>query len=173
MRLFPPEVYNDHYYPMCVLYLWAAGHRLGQDAEDCVLSVPAGTLLNQWRRRGTLRDAELQRQPAEQAFARFWQARYTENAKHDDHVDYLRWARLEVCPLGEQAHDGWVAILLEEPDKGRFIWRGPDSDVIREAPLRPREFHEVVIAFLAWLSERSPWFRRHYEANRDAIPPGE
>src|SRR5260370_41301720 len=55
-ELFPPEVYNYHHAPFGVLYLWAAGHRLGRENEDCDLSVPGGTLLTQWRRRGTVRD---------------------------------------------------------------------------------------------------------------------
>ncbi len=168
-ELFPPEVYNGHHYPVGILYLWAGGHRLGHAHMDCALHVPAGTLLNQWRRKGTLSDPRLDGRPALEAFRVFRQARYGDGAPDAD--NYSRWARLEVCPLGEQAHDGWIAILLEEATQDRFIWENPELQV-HELILSRGEFHQVAFRFVEWLASHSSWFERHYNAHRDPIPVG-
>lgn len=172
-ELFPPEIYNQHPAPFGILYVWASGIRLGHENEDCDLSVPAGTLLTQWRRRGTLRDPALNGKPTREAFGKFWQERYSEASTAHTLGEYLRWARIEVCPLGEQAHDGWIAIPLEEQDCDRFLWIGDDRPTIHEVVLRSGEFHDVTAQFLDWLEARSPWFHRHRQSFPDRLADGE
>jgi hypothetical protein len=141
--------------------LWAGGHRIsrhGRHDEVCTLTVALTTFPGQLRDAGNRLDPELMAMPAEEVFAKLYDAIYEcPDDRTDEEIDELsrRYKRFEVFPHGFEVFDGHHGFLVEDRVVGRLIWRSRKDMIIHETRIGAGEFDRVIDGFLTALEKIS------------------
>lgn len=137
---------------------WACRQRIGNFEHGSSLRALIPALRELAQRPGIRTSAELFALPRNEAIARVDAALFLDDGRSDQQVeaDWRNYFRFLALPYQYEAFDGWRAILIENGEFARFIWRGPDRVIVNECRLEIGEFEEVVSRTAAQLARGSP-----------------
>jgi hypothetical protein len=136
------------------IVIWAGGKRLGERDVTVMLTLAGDFFADSLRFQGQRRDEALDGKKATEVWTTSYGAAYGEGGASVEECLELgrRYRKFFICPGGSEAFDGEFAVLLEQPNGARFIWRDFEDKQIREVLLEPGEYESVVRAFLAWFT---------------------
>jgi hypothetical protein len=140
-------------YPGGYICLWAAGSRIGDFDEYVLLGVPEDFFRRCLAHAGQRQAPALNERSKEEILRVVHAALFDEPGATFGQGEEAerRFRKLCMCPGAGKPFDGEFAVLLEELDACRFIWRDKETNIAREVELASGEFEEVVKAFLASL----------------------
>ena len=129
---------------------WANDRRLG-DYEQRVLLQPIADYLRETLDHQGQRSSELlSGLTSEQVLDRVYTALYGEVTENSGQ-QWQQYQKFCICPNGCEAFDGEVAVLLEDAEGERWIWRDFFDKKVYEMRLNRDEYEATVEAFLDWL----------------------
>lgn len=137
----------------CKICLWADGEQIGNYERGSSLRVSASFFRDTLRFVSELHDEALDGKSAE-AVLKFIYKKLYEVPEEDVSIEELehhwqRYGKFLICPDGGPAFDGWLAVLLLEPIRERFLWRYA-LGAARESFLPVGRYEATVSSFLAW-----------------------
>jgi hypothetical protein len=149
-----------HWLPGRICF-WIEGKKIGNYEEGAQLTVALATFSQLLRHQGNVRNERLLELPLVDAYQEIYSALYVDVGQPEEQVDQAwdEYSRFLAIPTGFDVFDRWMAFLVEDSERGRFMWRGPD-DRVHEAWLVAGEFFSVLGAFLEHLEERTGQKRR-------------
>ena len=135
---------------------WAGGTAIGDYEPSAALTVALASFEPQLlANRGKRQDPRFMTGAAELVFHRINSAIYEDDERNKEQIAQdLDFARFYGIPAGFDAFDGWMAFLIEDGGRGRYLWSKRDR-VIREVVLDSGEFDDALEAFLSDLEGRT------------------
>ena len=102
---------------------WAGGRCIGNPDEIEMVSIGLGALEAVGKQTGSRASPLLMRLPPDAAIDRVMQAIYGEEEAETERVSFDDMTKFEVFPGASPFFDNWEAILLEEGDHEKFLYR--------------------------------------------------
>lgn len=142
------------------LSLWVGGILVGRHDEVGALTVALTTFPDILGHRGERSRPHLMALPAVEVARRVHEGLYVDSGQSDVAIRRAEqeYTPLLVLPRGFDLFDGWMGVMIEDEEIGRFVVRGPDGQV-REARIQAGEFDRVIDALLSELERISGQIR--------------
>jgi hypothetical protein len=125
------------------------GARVGNYDNGTSISVARHCLEALLRFHGKRHSTRLWDLPARAVFRELYSKLYLDDDRSDEQIraDFDEYSRYQASPSGLDVFDGWLAFLIEDEVRGRFIWEDPSSN-INEVSLPSGNFDSVITLFL-------------------------
>jgi hypothetical protein len=135
--------------------LWAKGVAIGDFEQIMVIAVTTGFFSGFLERSGERYDPQLNSLSALDLVSTLCDALFGDGQQDlkETAQQGQRFGKYCVCPGGGEAFDGWLAFLLEDQNKTRFIWQDTSTGQIDEIDLVSGEFEDIVRHFIVWASD--------------------
>lgn len=146
------DVPSDEFFN-CKICLWAGGIAIGDFERGSSLRVSRLFFRNTLKYIGQRHDSTLNGKSTDQVLQFVYKTLYEipdeDKSLEELELAWQRYGKFHICPDGGPAFDGWLAVLLEEQAKDRFIWSYELQDA-EEVSLMLGEYEQVMSSFLVW-----------------------
>ena len=139
------------------LRLWIGGEPVGEFRQNLMLYTPALFMRDFLAQLGPRNHYSLDGKTGEEILQIVYWALYSDGEKSAEekaHLQYRQFSdiyeKCELCPRLCPSFDGSEAVLLEEENRDRVIWKAFGQDEVREIVLHKGECLSALRGFVEW-----------------------